>query len=76
MIDVAGQMKAEIGVVKTLAGNFQTYCKITYSNGTTEEYRGKLFPTQSEAEEHADSLTEALRETQQAAIVKKSEVLS
>lgn len=67
-VEVAGSMTAEIGVVRTPSGNFQTACKVTYSDGRSEEHRGKMFATLEEAQENADRLSEALRETQRGCV--------
>lgn len=61
-----GQMSAEIGVVRTPCGNYRTACKVTYADGSFEEFKGPtLFSTLDAAEEHADILIESLRESQE-----------
>lgn len=62
-IKTAG-MEIEIYSMPTPTGNYRTYCVVTYSDGVTEYHAGKVFPTKAEADQHADSLTEALRESQ------------
>lgn len=62
-IKTAG-MEIEIYSMPTAVGNWRTYCVVTYADGHVEYHAGKVFPTKAEADQHADSLTEALRETQ------------
>lgn len=64
MIKAKSGMEIEIYSMPTPTGNWRTFCVVTAADGENEVHAGKIFPTKEEADEHADRLTEALRETQ------------
>lgn len=64
VIKAAGGMEIEIFVLPTKVGNFEVYCVVNYSDGHQEIHKGKTFADERSANAHADSLSEALRETQ------------